>query len=270
MTTTIEIPSLTLSHEEVVLLLRLLEAPTMPGVGENPLAGLTPEQSQLLLSSAERSLKARQIITVNADNSINVERFALALVGPCVMPELSVIATRTLKNHPPEPLFFHMAQHMVVEHAISGPGLHTFAALLDRQVLLECLVEFLHLQSQTRLTTSSGRISVTLLRQAIELAGESGVDTTTMLRKGGLSDELSSILSEDLSNPLVNLGLVVIDHRLKGNEQHIKGLSLLASTRTNWQLNNVSKPGESIISIQSLSAVEIKAQLEKWIMINDV
>lgn len=269
MTTTIEIPSLTLSHEEVVLLLRLLGAPTMPGIGENPLTGLTPEQSQLVLSSAERSLKARQIITVNADNSINVERFALALVGPCVMPELSVIATCNLKSRPPEPLYFHLAQRMVVEHAITGPGLHTFAALLNRQVLLERLVSFLYLQSQIQLTTSTGTISVKLLGQAVELAGEGNIDTTTILREGGLSDELSSILSKDLANLLANLGVVVINHQLEGND-HIKGISLLASTRTIWQLNNVSEPGESIISIQSVSATEIKTQLEKWIMINDI
>lgn len=266
MNTIIETPSLTLSHEEVVLFLRLLGAPTMPGVGENPLAGLNPEQSQLILSSAERSLKARQIITVNPDKTITVERFALALVGPCVMPEFSVIATRTFKDTLPETLYFHAAQRMVIEHTITGPGLHTFTALLDRKVLLERLVNFLKIQTQSQVTSQVGILPVTLLRQVVKSTPNNGTNVNTLLQQSGVSTELSSVLSQDFTNLIANLGVVVIDHQAEGKEQS-NGLALLQSESTFWQLdNNVPQTDQEMVSIRSISAADILTQLKSWIV----
>ncbi len=254
--------SLTFSQEEVVLLLKLFGAPTIPGLGEDPLAGLPKEHVQLILSSAERSLKARQILSVATDEKITIDRLVLALLGPCVTPEFSLIANRTRRNNLPETLYFHAAQAMKVEHAITGPGLHTFTALIGQEILLDHLGKFLNLDSQPAQESISGNISANSLRDAIQAFEQGATAMTAILQGGGASTGLATALGSDLETFVAISAVVGIQHLPEG-KMDMQRFAFFECENTLWELGSTD---DQVFHLNSLSAKQAKEKLKEMMV----
>ena len=56
---------LTLTQEELAFLLRLFKFPSLPGLPEDWLAGLSERELALILGAGERSLRARNLLAIN-------------------------------------------------------------------------------------------------------------------------------------------------------------------------------------------------------------
>jgi hypothetical protein len=254
--------SLTFSQEEVVLLLKLFGAPTIPGLGEDPLAGLPKEHVQLILSSAERSLKARQILSVATDGKITIDRLALALLGPCVTPEFSLIANRTRRNNLPETLYFHAAQAMKVEHAITGPGLHAFTALNGQEILLDRLGGFLNLDSQPAQEDISGNILANILRDAIQAFEQGSPAMTAVLQGGGASTGLANALGSNLETFVAISAVVAIRHLPEG-KMNMQRFAFLDCETALWELG--STEDDQVFHLNSISAEQAKGKIKEMI-----
>ena len=139
--------SLSFSQEEVVLVLKLLGAESIPGVGQQPFGEVSEDVERHLLASAERTLRARAMISIE-DDRINIDQVVVALIGTCAVPQYSWLVTRVLQEQPPENRFYHVSPSMFIEHTISGPGIHTFTALARQAQMVERLTQFWQLHSQ--------------------------------------------------------------------------------------------------------------------------
>lgn len=133
--------SLSFSQEEVVLLLKILGANTIPGVGQQPFGELDNDTQRHLLASAERTLRSRGLLAVVGER-IQIDRTVVALVGTCAVPKLSWLVTQTRPGHLPENRFYHISPTLFVEHTISGPGVHTFTAVVESAQVIERLMHF--------------------------------------------------------------------------------------------------------------------------------
>ena len=258
-------PSLTFSQEEVVLLLKLFNAPTIPGVGEDPLPGLDEERQRLILSTAERGLKARQLVSKAEDGTVVIEKMVLALLGTCVAPEFSVIASRIERRQPPENIYFHCAQKMVVAHTISGPGLHTFAALTDRAQLFDHLQRFLKLTDKPALP-ESGNVAATALRDALQ-ALESGAEAIQQhLLNGGASPAFAQVLSQELNAATINYTILAMQHPADG-ETRTRHLSLLDTAHTLWKMEGGEETAETtVLRLKSVATATARQELADMIL----
>lgn len=256
-------PSLTFSHEEIVLLLGLLRVPTMPGIGTEPFAGLSPEQTRLLLGSAERSLQARGLLRWQAEgDTLHVEKFVLALLGPCCLPEFSVIVTRGPKDGLPETVYVHAAQTMIVEHAVTGPALHTFAAFRSWDEVMPRLLAFLDVQDAEAAPSLEGTISEDLLGRATQTADREGAPAATaLLEREGIPAALAGLLARGLQQRKTNLALAAVDHRQ--GDTPVSAFVLTMGGGGLWLFKmNGQAPNYTVAAV---SAIDVKARLSRLV-----
>ena len=181
-------PSLSFAQEELVLLLKLFDATTIPGMGKEPLAGLSEEQQKLLLSSAERNLKARGVLAVLNHEQIHVDQFTIALIGPCVFPEYSILISQIILGQEPRSHYFHHGNRMVIEHFLSDLALHTFVALPGRVAVEQRLMTLLEFSTVKASATAKGfQMSINGFQKELALlfSGEEKERINTAINKCG-------------------------------------------------------------------------------------
>ena len=131
--------SITLSVEELLVVLNTLEARAIPGLDADAWRGLNAEQQNLALSVASRALEARGLAEVDQYGALLLHRALLSGVGACAYPQ----RTAVIEHWPPgaaDPQRFsaHVRDGDAVVHTVDG-GLHTFALLAGDAELVDHL-----------------------------------------------------------------------------------------------------------------------------------
>lgn len=85
--------SFAVSVEELFVNLGHLKAESTPGVDGSHLQGLEEEQMELALGIAEHSLYARGFNVPNQQKKPVLAPTVFSMVGACVMPEVTIIAS---------------------------------------------------------------------------------------------------------------------------------------------------------------------------------
>jgi hypothetical protein len=257
--------SVTLSLEEVALLVRLFGAKTMPGMGTEPLAGIPPDQVNFLLSSADRSLRARRIISLSEDGKITIERFILALLGPCIAPEFSVVSLCAKQGGAADMVYFHAAQMMTVEHVISGPGLHTFAALKDRQMLFNRLISFVSLDGQPLRSAPTGQLTAETTEAAMKSIVKGASAVLAVLKAGGADNGFAQAFSNDLAKLDVAASVTAIQHTPDG-QATMQHYTFLTCGQTLWEYYEVGPADSPKLEFKPVSAGTAKNRIWKMVV----
>src|SRR4051812_13905336 len=87
----VETVTITVSPEELLVILNTLETQAIPGLVADTWIGLTPEQQDLTLSVAARALEARGLAQVDDAGQLRVHRGLLTAVGVCAYPDRSTV-----------------------------------------------------------------------------------------------------------------------------------------------------------------------------------
>lgn len=222
--------TLTFGYEEVLLLTRLLKIPALPGMADDLLANTPESEIKAALGSAERSLQARGMVKINANETpISIYRPILALFASCANAQ--AIATIAVKanNQPLQVRFYHIAAHLSVERSFPHAGLHTFTGAVSPQIFAERLDTFLELSKQPL----ASDISVTLTRAVYEQAQQSpSVEAAAQsLVAGGVAQDAAQILAADMQQSRCDV-VISVAYR----DQHIaaQSLALKVTETTVW------------------------------------
>src|SRR5512145_3385132 len=113
--------TLLLSQEELLLILMRHRLPLILGMNL-ALTELSPEQLELLMGAAERSLLAREFLQVGADGNPQLDQTVLALTAACSQPEKTVVMIRTRANQKNETLTVNLARQLVIVHVPMETG----------------------------------------------------------------------------------------------------------------------------------------------------
>jgi hypothetical protein len=255
--------SLTISHEELVFILKLMKWPLILGVGEEPLPGLNDEQMDAVMRAAGHSLLARRLVAPAEEGKVLVERLLAALLAPCVAPQFSLIISHSKREELlPEVRYYHATNGMLVEHAINGPALHTFTALSSSGDLQQRILAFLDLKTSVSAIVPPFKITQAALSQAVSDVARDNGDPTTILIASGLEPKVVSVFAQDLAARRSLSNLFVIRHQ-ETDEPRSAGFGLLESADHTWLLQPQELPNDpSIIFIKPISIGEIKDQLE--------
>lgn len=258
--------SLSFSQEEVVLILKILGADTIPGVGQQPFGEVSEEVERHLLASAERTLRARAMIAIE-DERINIDQTVVALIGTCAVPQLSWLVTRTVKNQLPENRFYHSTPSMFVEHTISGPGIHTFTALARQEQMVERLTNFWELHSPQELPQSLIVPTETIQRMLQELmfaeAAESAPEPESELP---ISEPVLAVNTIALIDHSENANSTSSVANLDETQSLIEPMEIMSTSYIQCQdsLWQTIRRDDMQIELQSISPAAISEQINHW------
>jgi hypothetical protein len=139
---TTPIATITLSQEELLAILDVLQARSIPGLDAPQFARLNESQKLLVLNTARHALQARSLATVREDGVLLVHRALLTAVGVCAYSQ-SAAAIYHWNPSADTPTFFsgHIRGEDVVAHTRPDPILHQFSLLKSKTQLVHAMLE---------------------------------------------------------------------------------------------------------------------------------
>lgn len=132
-----------LSREELLLVLELLQAESLPGLDADPLGELSPEGRELALTVAGRVLRARDLAQVGEDGQLSLHTALLTAVGVCAYSTNTVFVFHWPDGEEsPIRYFGHVRGDDVAAHSRPEDVLHLFTLLPSRDQLIEQVLSF--------------------------------------------------------------------------------------------------------------------------------
>lgn len=128
-----------LSRDELTLVLNLLQAATLNGLGADPLGELSAQQAEMSAVVAARGLRARDLARVDAeDGKLLVHVGVLGAVATCVTAEVALFAYHWEGDNPaPQRWFGYRSGDTWVVHRPVEDVLHRFTVLMSGAQLIE-------------------------------------------------------------------------------------------------------------------------------------
>lgn len=259
--------SIVLSQEELIFLLRIVGVSGILGMGLQSLQELDTEQFNLLMGSAERTLIARQFLSMTSEDSLTIDRVVLALLGPCIIPEKSIIVTLWEHREGSQAIYYHNSGEMLIEHLYLGNGLHHFAALTGTAMLLDRLADYLQIGGQGKALEETSLLTMQEFRTVLERIRDNGLSEPFDGDAGALKD----LLESGIEKAEVNANIVVVDHLNEGEALDIEAISLLLGPRSIWRLDHKEiAEGEEQVSVTSLSFDSARELLKRMVLLNSL
>jgi len=256
--------SLRLSTEELMLVLWLLNTPTLPGMGDNPFGEWSQEQISAALACAERSLRARQLVNKGEDGRIQMDQVVMALVGTCAVPEFSVVLTSEAPDTGRIVHYFHATHLLAVEHSNPEPGVHLFEALTDASAILKRLEALLQIDQQPAPQANPARITFGLLQDATQAAAKDPEKATALLTNAGVDKETAKELSNALAHVRRRSALASVQHLREANPSS-SGFVLLEGPTGFWGMQIDENDAPTKVHIWPQSAKDIRLRLKELI-----
>jgi hypothetical protein len=259
--------TLTLGNEEVALLLHIMRAKTLPGLGEDPLGGIDEQQAAAALVSAERSLRARGVITVNeAAKRVEISAIALALVGTCLKSQRSFLATTVSPDGTNHVCYYHVTDRLTVEHSFPEVGLQQFTGAAEAREMLARVSGHLRLDGQMAATGGGGKVTQAAFDQAKGLAqqGNTG-DALKTLEDGGLSPQAAGELVKTLEDPVRSGSFLRVDYTQPGDRAgkiNARGFACLEGKNGLWLLLPDENDKNPLVAIEPQSANDVESRIE--------
>lgn len=252
-----------LSREELILLLRLIDAVYVFGLEADPLDNLTEQQQAVGLLYAERALRAKGLAMLNEQGQLKIQRDLLEAVGTCAYPHKSIVTHHFAANALPIPCFFHLRDKSIIAHTISESVLHHLVLLADQQSLLNEILSVCCCETLPETVAIDINLKGEVFSQAHERAmkGEiqAAVDVLTVNKVNEVSAE---IVSKMLSSSH-NVSVIHILTPLPENSLAKRELTILHNTETAWlMVQSETDATNSTFTLQPITTDKFKTLLE--------
>ncbi len=257
----IELVNFTLSREELLFTLNLLEAPFIPGLDPDPLGEFTPEQRALALTVAGRALRARELVQIHNGGEWVLHNALLAAVGSCAYAQ-SVVS---LVHWPPQSdaparFFGHLRDNVAVVHTRPADVLHRFALLPSKEQLITQTLAFCGYEDGGSAPAFELSVPGAVFVQARELAaaGETAQAVDT-LAGSTTAPEAAQALAETLGSSPTASVLQTLKGQADGTVQK-QDLTLLQNGQRAWLI--MAAPDEAApLRVKTTSKDEMQALL---------
>lgn len=232
---TIELVNFTLSREELLFTLNLLEAPFIPGLDPDPLGEFTPEQRALALTVAGRALRARELVHVHNGGEWVLHNALLAAVGSCAYAQsVAAVVHWTAQADTPTRFFGHLRDNAVVIHTRPADVLHRFALLPSKEQLLTQTLAFCHYENGVSGPDFELSVSGAVFAQVRELAtaGETTRAVELLVAQAVASDAATALVNTLAGSPQISV-LQTLKGQGDGSVQK-QDLTLLQNGQMAW------------------------------------
>jgi hypothetical protein len=254
-----------LSREELLAVLNVLRAPTIPGLDRELSGELTPEQEAFALVVARRALLARGLAQMQADGELLMHRGLLTAVGTCAYAQASILVYYWPSGaQAPERLFGHIRGDDAVAHTRPGPVLHRFTVLPSKDVLVEHVLAFCQFEAGPPVAIFDFTVPRQDFADARQFADAGNASAATaLLKQDGVSDAAAeSLVTTWAAAPCVS----VLQTLTQQSNQAVRALefTLVQSGQNAWWA--APMPGEEAntpIRVKTASASDIRDMLTK-------
>ncbi|MCB0078529.1 MAG: hypothetical protein KDD73_14030 [Anaerolineales bacterium] len=255
-----------LSREEVIFVLNLLQADFIPGLDEDPLGEMTPEQRQLALTWAGRALRARGLAKQYDDGKWVVHKAVLRAVGGCAYSQNAIFFYHwPAEAQAPVRYFGHIRGDDIVVHARPEDVLHQFTLFSSKDQLIDHVFGAVEYKETPNGTGHEISISNEDFVNVRELAGAGSVDQALeLLVKNGTTDEVARPFVETL----VNAPRISIMQTLKQNgDQRVekRDFTLIQNNQHTWLTIAPDEGNGTPLHVKSTTQNELQGLLNQWI-----
>lgn len=260
---TLEPINILLSREELLLLLDLLQAETIPGLDPDPTLGdLTPEQRSLALTVAERALRARELVQVQAGGELIVHRRLLTAVGVCAYPHSAVLVYHwPSQADTPVRYFGHRRENEFVAHSVPDSTLHLFSLLPTREQLVGQVLAVAQFADAPAEAVEFS-VPAQVLGQAREQANaaQAGLAQATLTGSGVATEAAQAFAGALAGNPRVTI-MQLLKQQAQG-EVLRQDITLLQNGSAAWLVSQPSG-GEGALQVKTIARDELTALLAR-------
>ncbi|MEO8973091.1 MAG: hypothetical protein ABI406_16010 [Ktedonobacteraceae bacterium] len=231
-----ELIELSLSREELFVVMRLLKAQALPGFDlswlKKSLDGTVSDDIRQELEVATNALIARGYITDVKPSSetslltMSMPSPVIALVGTCAFADYSVLLVLHTKQGQRQ-MYLHQLRELGVVHTMPLSDIHQFEAVDGRTGILRVIDTTLGLNKQTSLVLPAGKALVVDVQAARDAALAGHVDEAEgLLLRGGLPTATAQVLSRAMKAATA-LGAISIIKRNENGELQATTLALV-------------------------------------------
>jgi len=229
--------AISLSREELYVVMRLLKATQLPGFDLSWLNaaadGTVPDDVRHALEVATNALVARGYLTPQEPTAeeplkVNMPSPVIALVGTCAFGIDSILLSLHTADGP-RLMYLHELRELAVAHTMPVPDIHQFEAIEGRAGMLHVIEEMLDLRSQTATTLPAGKVPAVDVQAARDaaLAGKME-EAVELLVRGGLPAITAEALCRAMKESTA-LGAISIGKRDAGGQPQDVTLALVIS-----------------------------------------
>lgn len=259
--------TVTLSRDELLLTLRLLEAETIPGLDDDPFGPMSEEQRTLAHVVAGRSLRARGLAQLNAEGDLTLHAGVLTAVGACAYAHKSLFLVHwPAPEETPRRYFGHVREEETVAHTRPADVLHQFLLLPSRDRLVAQALDFCGCGEMG----GNGRFEFTISGRAFAGAREeaesgSGEEAAEVLTEAGVAAEAAEALVATLRQGLRVTIFQTL--RLQEDRTQKRDFTVLQNADYGWLLiptengNDEEGERERTLRVKTTTGEEISALL---------
>jgi hypothetical protein len=257
----VNIPDITLSREEFRFLLFLLKSGPIMGFDADPLEKLTEQQRALSFAHAERSLRARDLASLDEEGKLAVRETILLMVGTCAYPEflLSVHAFPSSGN--PQRVYWNGQNGVIVAHERPEAPLHRLSFVQGRDELLQQFLAMSNVKDVGRFAGEGFTTTNPMLKSVRDTLKKSLPDAIKMLKNEGAPD----IVAQELVNILAGDHTVAVVHSLvakrEGEEPEKSSVTVLSGKTSTW-LSVTSE--DDTVAMKPTDKDEIRELFASW------
>jgi hypothetical protein len=250
----------TLSREELLYLLFLLNSDFIVGIDPDPLDTFPSQQKALAFAHAERSLRARDLADLDENGNVVVREAILLMAGTCAFPEFLLAAHSFPSTGEPKRIFWNGRAGVIVAHERPEAPLHRLSFLKDRDNLLKEIIDFCKIEFPNKASFGEFQITNNDLKTIREQVKNSPKKAVKLLEKAGSSPDAAQEVCSVLSGEYV----VIAFHSLVAQvEKEVvrESASLLVGMTSTWLLQNVNP--ETVI-VKPIGETELIDLFLKW------
>jgi hypothetical protein len=258
-------PHVTLTTAELWLLLSQSGPAFVLGM-ENPYLGWLADEIEGAHKQAAESLLERGIAQKMTDETLEVDDMLMALVSTMSHPQHSLVLQISSPNGESEQRYIHFSENLIIEHRALPLDQHELFTYPDQQLLINYLINSLHLDPQIEGHGNAFQLPEANLFQAVELvANGKPNEIISLLRDAGLTKSEAAALQKTITNPIANASLAVIANQGDPDTQHVRGFGVLQSSTDLWLMCPFDRVGQPQIEFIPINAEGIRQRVEETV-----
>lgn len=251
---------LLLTYEELALVLKLVNASTLPGLRSSQVEPRTPEQEMQSLMYAERSLRARELARITPDGQFVVHNALLSAVGVCAYAQEALMLLHIRPDRTLIEFCGSQKDGTVVTYTQPEPGLYQLSVLQDpadlvAQALASCDCQSLPVAQGKTLTVAD-----ITLKQAREFA-EHGLVREAAALLAADNDATSAATVAELLAAQHALSILMFLRRQPDDTVLTQELTVLHTPQVAWLMTQL--PDQATRHLRPISSPELSDVLRE-------
>lgn len=253
-----------LSREELLLVLRLLQAPTLAGLDADPAGELDAAQQAVAFTVAERALRARELAQLRPSGELAIHTALLAAIGVCAYPQTTIFVYHWPVNGDAAIRYFgHVRAHEIVVHTRPADVLHLFSRLPSTTQLVTQLLAACGWEDGPPALGQPFTIPTSLFADIRRMAMTGAVQgAMDLLRPQRIVPESARAFIMTLAEA-PRLSVVQMRKQVNGTVQ-ARDFTLVQNSQRSWLVTNA--PGaEEAVTIKAVNKPEVAELFTGWL-----